>query len=351
MMANEPSPPIEPGSARARDNARLLVTIVVPAYNEQDNLPKLRTRLAATLDPLTDYRFEFLVIDNCSTDDTEKIGRAFAQQDTRFRYIRFSRNFGLEGSLHAALEFAEGDALIYLFSDLQDPPEAIPAMLEKWREGNDIVYGVLTKRQDDNWLKSMGAHAAYKLINLLSDVKIPPNATDFRLISRPVIDVLKILMERNRYMRGLVWWTGFRQAAFPYERTLRSGGRSSAGFWFSIGFAIKALVAFSTKPLLLASLVGVGTTSLSVVSAIVYTLLHILSRNGLVSFTPPPTGWTTLILLVLFFGGILSLFIGIIGEYLASTYTETKRRPIWIIQHSSGFNDERDPIKTRRNVS
>ena len=323
-----------------------LITIVIPAYNEESNLPELRRRLLSALEPVENVRFEFILIDNCSEDATDAVAHSFVIEDERWKYIRFSRNFGVEGSMNAGLHFAGGEALIFLFSDLQEPPEVIPEMIEKWSQGYDVVYGVLRKRHDYHWFKSVGAWVAYRLIHFLSDIKIPPNATDYRLISRPVIDALKRTSEQNRYMRGLVFWTGFKHTTFQYDRAPRKHGKTTANILFSIGFAFRALVAFTTKPLKVASIIGAVITSLSLFSGFVYIMLKILTKYGVLNFTPPPPGWTTIILLILLFGGLQIFFLGIIGEYLAHTYNEAKNRPLWIIRESAGFPRDKDPVKT-----
>jgi dolichol-phosphate mannosyltransferase len=321
-----------------------LVSIVIPAYNEQDNLPELFDRVTAVLDGLPDYRVEILLIDNCSRDDTGAIARRFTQRDTRWRYLRFSRNFGCEVSLAAGLYYAQGDALIFLQSDLQDPPEAIPTMLARWRQGYDVVYGQLTRRSDDSFLKTLGARVAYRLIHWLSDVKIPPHATDFRLISRPAVEALKRCGERNRYLRGLVHWVGFRQCGFTYERAPRKRGRTTTGLIFCFNYAINALVAFSSRPLRWASALGVLVTAASVFGAAAYVALTLLNRAGVTHLTPPPAGWMTQTLLIFFFGGVQCLFLGILGEYLSRVHIEVKHRPLWVVRETAGFPVACDPL-------
>jgi len=334
-------------TAESGGHAKPLVSIVIPAYNEESNLYELRERLTRTVDQLKGYDFEFLLIDNCSEDGTGLLGQEFASVDNRWKYIRFSRNFGAEASLAAGIHYAEGDALILLFSDLQEPPEEIPTMIEKWREGYEVVYGVVSQRSDDNFLKTLGARLAYKFIFLLSDVKIPPNAGDYKLISRPVIEALKLCGERNRYLRGLVHWVGFRQCGFNYERVPRKGGKTTTDMKFLLNFAVTALVAFTNKPLRWAVFMGIFTTILSMLGIVVYVALKILSENGLISQTPPPPGWTTMTLLIFFFGGLQCLFVGIIGEYIAKVYVEVKRRPIWVVHKTSGFEKQKDPLKRK----
>lgn len=315
---------------------RKLVTIVIPVYNEEKNLDEVYIRVNSVTATLSNYDFEMLMIDNGSTDQSRLRCLEFTKKDPRWKYLRFTRNFGIETSFFAGATYASGDALIYLFSDLQDPPEAIPKMLQKWKEGNDVVYGVLTKRSDQNIFKTWGASVAYRMIFLLSDVEIPINATDFRLLSRPVIETIKNCQERVRYMRGLSHWAGFKQASFEFERAPRKHGKSNATLWWCIKYAISAMVSFSNKPLRLASFVGVGTTVMSLLGAVGYVALTLLTRNGYSSITPPPPGWTTIVLLIFFFGGIQCLFLGVVGEYLSQINTESKGRPHWVIGESVG---------------
>jgi len=315
--------------------SRPLVTILIPAYNEAENLPIAYTRLCDIVEKLTNFTFEFIVIDNCSSDATPTIAKSFVERDPRWRYIRFSKNFGLEASMAAGLHYATGDAVIFVFSDLQDPPEYIPTMLRKWKEDKcDVVYGCLTKRADDNWIKTIGAKIAYYLIYHWTEVKIPPNATDFRLITRRVIEVLDRIGERNRYLRGLVHWVGFKQSSFEYVRRPREHGESKWGTLQCIGLALTALSAFSVKPLRLASLFGVVSAMASGFGLFAFLTLKLLSLYGYADEVLIPPGWTTLVLLVLFFGGINCIFIGILGEYIGRTFLEVKNRPLWLVDEA-----------------
>lgn len=314
-----------------------LVSIVIPAYNEQDNLPELFERVTAVTDDQSDFRFEFILVDNHSADRTEEICVARCAELENWRYIRFSRNFGAEVSLAAGLRHARGDAVILLFSDLQDPPEVIPEFLARWQEGFDVVYGTLRTREDGSLMKKVGSLVAYQVIERLSSVHIPANATDFRLMSRRVVDVLNQCGEANRYLRGLVQWAGFSQATVVYDRAPRKAGETSTNAVFLIRYAINALIAFSEEPLRLASVFGMLTLCLSVLGMLTYLLLLGLSILGIAPTAPPPPGWTTLTLLILFFGGIQSLFMGVLGEYLANMYGEVKLRPLWVISRAENL--------------
>lgn len=315
-----------------------LVTIVVPAYNEEMNLPQLEKRLIAVLSSIQEVCFEVLLIDNCSEDNTENIMIEMSARNQGWKHIRFSRNFGFETSLAAGLHYAAGDALIYLSSDLQEPPEEIPKMVSIWlNSGCDIVYGVVGHRNDYSFLKTLGAKIAYWLIHKLSDSKIPANATDFRLISRPVINVLKRCSERSRYMRGLVHWVGFRTVSFTYDRAERIRGHTTANIFYSFRFAIQALVANSQTPLHLTSFIGFFFTMIALAGIILYGSFQVSVLLGYPIFAEAPDGWTSLIIAILFFGGVQCMFLGIIGEYIGRIYTETKHRPRWIVANASGF--------------
>lgn len=315
-----------------------MISIVVPAYNEEGNLDEAHRRITAVMEALP-HLYEVLVIDNGSTDGTEGVCEAICARDARWRYLRFSRNFGAEVSLAAGLRHAKGDAVINVFSDLQDPPELIPQMIAKWEEGHDVVYGIVERRSDTSWTKQRVAGLAYWLIWRLSECKIPPNASDFRLISRDAVDALNAFRENDRYLRGLVHWIGFRQTGIPYERASRQWGDTKASFWWCVRFALNAVISFSAAPLRLASYFGLATCAVSLVLAFVYVALWL--------FAAPPRGWTTTALLQIFQLGLQSLFIGIAGEYLARTYQETKGRPLWIVQRTINLEDV-EKIGSRR---
>jgi dolichol-phosphate mannosyltransferase len=317
---------------------RKLITIVMPEYNEEENVPLLHEAITRVTDGLQQYDFEFLLIDNCSEDDTRTESLRVLATDERWRYIRFSRNFGAEASLASSLEFANGDAIIFLQSDLQDPPELIPKLIAKWEDGYDVVYGIIAQRSDASFLKTAGSWAAYKLIHYLSEFRIPPNAGDFRLISNRVRDVLRRCPERNRYMRGLIHWVGFRQIGIPYERRPRLHGESSAGIRFSIDYALRGLFIFSTKPLRLASMMGIVVTLVSFVIMLAYIGLFALQQLGFSLFSPPPAGWMTLLCLMLFLFGMVFLLIGVHGEYIALIFDEVKGRPLWVVAEQEGFS-------------
>lgn len=310
-----------------KKNAR--ITIVIPARNEEANIPNMRKEVVALAEKLP-YDFEFLVIDNCSSDNTGQLVKDICREDPRWKYIRFSRNFTVEMSITAGYHFALGDAIIVLYSDLQDPPEVIPSFLEKWEEGYDIVYGVRVARPGDPAWRNLAVKMAYRVIRMFADFPIPTDAGDFRLISRRVRDALEDVTETNRYMRGLIPWLGFKQIGVVYERRPRKAGKSNAPFWSIFFFAFNAITGFSLKPLRFFTFLGFITIFLSIFASIIYALLYL---KGSV-----PPGITTLIILGLISIGLNSLGIGILGEYVGRTYLETKHRPLFIVDERVGFD-------------
>jgi glycosyltransferase involved in cell wall biosynthesis len=304
---------------------RRLVSIIIPARNEQENIPRLEAELNEVLRVLP-YEFEFIVVDNHSEDDTPMLIRDLCQRDPRWRFIRFSRNFAVEMSMTAGYRAARGDAVIVLYSDLQDPPAVIPQMLQKWEQGYDVVYGVRTERPGDAQWRNIAVYIAYRLISGLSDVPIPVDTGDFRLISRSVRNVLVQLPEQNRYMRGLIAWLGFRQTGIPYARRPRRAGRSKAPFGAIFVFALDAISSFSMKPLRLFTVFGMLVVCASLLAAVLYSLLALIGS--------PPSGITTIIVLLWIIFGFNMLGIGMLGEYLGRTYSEVKRRPLFVVEEA-----------------
>ena len=316
------------------DDTRALVSIIVPARNEEGNIVRLEGELRAVIDTLP-YRFEIIVIDNASTDRTGDLAKAICVRDPRWKYIRFSRDFTVEMSITAGYHFAGGDAMIVLYSDLQDPPDVIPRFLETWQQGYDVVFGVRTAPDDPAWRK-IAVRWAYGLIAWAADVSIPAYASDFRLITREVRDALERCGEYNRYLRGLIAWLGFRQIGIPYERRARISGKSKAPFWAMVFFTFSAVTSFSLKPLRLFTLLGFALLVLGFGASLVYATLAFTGQ--------PPPGIPTIITLLLIAIGVNSLGIGILGEYLGRTYAETKRRPLYLVQERVNFPVHDDQV-------
>ncbi|WP_339885513.1 glycosyltransferase family 2 protein [Vreelandella maris] len=304
------------------------LSIIVPVLNEQDSLTSFIEQVKPLLETTT-QRFEILFIDDGSTDDTLAQLKALNQQDARIRYVSFSRNFGKEAALTAGLAHAKGDAVIPMDVDLQDPPELIPEFVRLWQEeGYDMVYGVRASRPEDSAVKRATANGFYRLFNRITHSPIPGNAGDYRLMSRRVVDVILQLPERNRFMKGLYAWAGFKAKGVTYQRPSRHAGESKFSFWKLWNFALDGLVGFSSIPLRVWSYVGAG------VALIAFVYMLGLITSVLLGGRDVP-GYASLMSVVLFFGGMQLLSIGILGEYIARLFIEVKGRPLYVVQETS----------------
>jgi polyisoprenyl-phosphate glycosyltransferase len=308
---------------------RKLLSIIVPVRNEQDNLPRAYDELTTVM-ATASCDYEVIVIDNDSTDRTASIAAELCARDARWRYIKFSRNFTVEGSLAAGYQFCHGDAAIVVFGDLQDPPSLILEFIRRWEDGFDVVYGVLRRRTGDPAWKSVSARLLYRIVNYLSDVSIPNNATDFRLLSRRAIDAVNRLDERNRYARGFSHWIGFRQCPIVYDRRPRTAGRSKAPFLYLLNLAANAITCFSIRPLQLFSLFGFATLAGTITLAVIYLITWLLG------YSLP--GLTTVYLLLLANLAVLLLGFGTLGEYIGRIYIEAKGRPMFLVEHTINFD-------------
>jgi glycosyltransferase involved in cell wall biosynthesis len=299
------------------------LTVVVPAYNESEGLRDFHARLAKVLDGL-DLESEVLYVDDGSRDDTYAIMRALADTDSRVSTLRLSRNFGKELALTAGLDHADADAAVVIDADLQDPPELIPTFVQHWREGYDVVYGTRASRAGETHLKKATAAAFYRLMSRLSPTPIPRDTGDFRLLSRRAVDALKQVRERQRFMKGLFTWVGYRQLAVVYHRDARHAGATKWNYWRLWNFAIDGITSFSGAPLKLATYIGLATALLAFVFA-----LWVFGKALL--FGDPVRGYPSLMLAVLFLGGVQLMALGIIGEYLGRLYVESKQRPLYLV--------------------
>lgn len=302
---------------------RQSLTIVIAAFNEEASLPEMHRRLGAVLDGL-DVSSSVLYVDDGSRDGTWEILQALAIEDPRVQLLRLARNFGKELALTAGLDHVEADAALVLDADGQDPPELIPQFVAKWREGFDVVYGTRTRRDGETWFKRFTAAAFYRVMSRLSHTPIPPDTGDFRLMSRPVLDALRQLRERQRFMKGLFTWVGYRQVSLPYEREPRLAGGSKFNYWRLWNLALEGITSFSTVPLRLATYVGV----LTALGAFAWGLFIVLRT---LVWDDPVQGWPSLMTVMLFLGGIQLVALGIIGEYLGRLYLEVKQRPLYLI--------------------
>ena len=303
-----------------------LLTIVVAVYNEADTLPLLQPRIAAVLDGLraegVDSRI--LYVDDGSVDASWTTLRDIAILDQRVSLLRLSRNFGKEAALTAGLDLVDEGAALILDADGQDPPELIPQFVARWREGFDDVYGTRTLREGEGWIKKSTAHGFYRLIGWLSKTPIPEDTGDFRLLSPRALAALRQLRERHRFMKGLFGWIGFRQVSIPYQRAARLAGRSKFNFWRLWNFALEGITSFSTAPLRLATYLGVVTALLAFAYAVLIVAKALLWGD-------PVAGWPTMMSVILFLGGVQLIALGMIGEYLGRLYTESKQRPLYLV--------------------
>ena len=303
---------------------KLSLAIVIAAYNEAQALPAMHSRLAAVLDSLT-LHSSVLYVDDGSRDGTWQVLKSLAAADARIELLRLSRNFGKELALTAGLDRSDADAVVVLDADGQDPPELIPALVEKWQQGFDVVYGTRTSRDGESWLKKATAKSFYRVINSLSDTAIPADTGDFRLMSRRVVDSLRGLRERHRFMKGLFAWVGYPQASLPYQREPRIAGKSKFNYWRLWNFALEGITGFSTAPLRVATYLGLGTAFLAFAYG-----SWIIAKTLL--WGDPVQGWPTMMAVVLFLGGVQLMALGVIGEYLGRMYLEAKQRPLYLVQ-------------------
>jgi dolichol-phosphate mannosyltransferase len=318
------------------------LSLIIPCYNEEAVLPMLETRLRKFLSDLG-VSWEVLFVDDGSRDRTFELLAAMHRAEPRFKVISFSRNFGHQAALSAGLACAEGGAVGLLDADLQDPPELFSRCLDKLREGYDVAYAVRRKRKE-NMVKRAAYTVFYRLLKLVAEVDIPLDSGDFCLMHRRVVDVLKSMPERNVFLRGLRAWTGFRQVGVEYEREARAAGSTKYPFRKLLKLATDGVFAFSTLPLRLATYLGFASLALSVTVGLLLMLWKLLNFRLLGHYPGEVPGWTSVICLILFFGGVQFLILGCIGEYIGRIYGEVKQRPRWIIGQALGW-DGHSPVK------
>lgn len=310
----------------------MLLSVIVPCYNEELVLRATHERLSQVLIGMPELSCEFLFVNDGSQDRTQQILETLQLSDSRVRVLRLSRNFGHQVAVTAGLEEATGDAVVIIDADLQDPPEIIPEMIQRWREGNHVVYGLRAEREGESKFKLWTAKLFYRIINRLSDTKIPVDAGDFRLLDRKVVQVLKAMPERARFLRGMVSWAGFSQTSVTYHRAPRHAGESKYPLTKMIHFALDGIISFSLVPLKLAIWTGFIAIWIAVAGIVVAIIDRLLEKDL-------TRGWASLFVAVLFMGGIQLVSLGIIGEYLGRIYTEVKRRPLYAVQERLGFHN------------
>ena len=315
--------------------SRIRFSFVIPVFNERETLPELHRRLSAVTAEL-DGESELLFVDDASWDGSYDLLTELARQDARVRVIRFARNFGHQVAITAGLDHAAGDAVVVMDADLQDPPEVVPDLVARWEEGYEVVYAVRSGREGESWLKRTTAAGFYRVLRRIAHVEMPLDAGDFRLVDRRAVDAFRSMRERARYVRGMFSWVGFRQIGVPYDRPERFAGEPKYSYRRSLTLAVDGLVSFSNAPLRLALIVGFVFSSLAFLVGVFAIVANLAG-----AFTVP--GWTSILVVVSFLGGVQLILIGMLGLYVGRIYEEVKARPIYIVRETVGFRDAPAP--------
>ncbi|MEN6326636.1 MAG: glycosyltransferase family 2 protein [Syntrophomonas sp.] len=327
------------------DNS-VFISVVVPMFNESENIETLHKRLTKVLGEIN-RSYEVICVNDGSRDDTLSKLKDLNKRDPAFKVVDLSRNFGKEIALSAGLDFSRGEVVVPIDADLQDPPELIKEMLDKWQEGYDVVYAVRSQRDGESWFKKWTAARFYRIIGRISPINIPGNTGDFRLMSRQAVDALSELRETHRFMKGLFGWIGFRQTGIMYRRDARYAGKTKWNYGKLWSLALEGITSFSFVPLQLSMYFGLFVAFISFLYGIYFTIKTLLFGN-------PVPGYPSLIVIMLFLGGIQLFTIGILGEYIGRIYTESKRRPLYLIRETMGFEGEKhresDALRERETV-
>ena len=306
-----------------------MITILVPCYNEESSLALLYNRLKIMIAKLKCYQISILFVDDGSRDNTLRIMKELHKEDSSVSYISLSRNFGKENAMLAGLDYADGDAVILMDADLQDPPELIPQMIEEWEKGYDDVYARRRSRAGETWFKKTSAYWYYRILQKFADIKIPSDVGDFRLLDRQAVNALCSLREKQRYTKGLFSWIGYNKKELLFDREPRAKGNSKMNFLKLLGLAIDGITSFSVAPLRLASILGLLMSSIAF-----FYLLFVIVKTLL--FGDPVAGYPSMISIILFMGGIQLVVLGIIGEYVGRIFYEAKGRPDYLVSEYNG---------------
>ncbi len=305
-----------------------LISVMVPCYNEEESLPMFREEICRVMTEMSAYDFEVILVNDGSKDRTLSLMREYASQDARFRYVSFTRNFGKEAAMYAALQASRGDYVVYMDADLQDPPSLLPRMMQLLKEkGCDSVGTRRSSRKGEPPIRSFFANLFYKMINRISDVPLVPAARDYRLMSRRMADSVLSLSEYNRFSKGIFEWVGYHTEWISYENVERSAGVTKFSFWKLFKYSLECIIAFSTTPLAVASVMGVIFCFIALIGIAVVIVRALLGVDS-------AFGWASMMCVILLVGGMLEFSIGILGGYLSKTYLECKRRPIYFAQET-----------------
>nr|WP_208752882.1 glycosyltransferase family 2 protein [Bacillus cereus] len=317
-----------------------LISVVVPMYFEEEVAQECYNRLKSVM-LQNNINYEFVFVNDGSTDRTMEILSEIAANDYRTKIVNFARNFGHQVAVTAGIAAAKGDAIVIIDADLQDPPEVIPELIAKWEEGNEVVYAKRKQRKGETWFKLLTAKYFYKFLNYMSDIDIPKDTGDFRIIDRKIADVFNQMTERNRFIRGMMSWVGFRQTYVEYERDERFAGETKYPLKKMIKFASDGIIAFSTKPLRIVMSLGLLSVLISII-VLLYTITVKIFGHG------TQTGWASIMVAITFFSGIQLLGLGIVGQYIARIYDESKNRPIYIVKETINIDEEETALQKEK---
>ena len=311
------------------------ISIIVPAYNEEESLPFLYERLTKLIDSIKEYEFEVLFINDGSKDKTLEIIKEIREKDNRYCYVNLSRNFGKEIAMMAGLDYAKGDAVIFIDADLQDPPELIPELIKYWEEGYDDVYAKRKTRQGETFLKKFTSKMYYRVLQKLTKVEIQQDTGDFRLLDRRCVNALKKLRESQRSSKSMFSWIGYNKKEVLFDRDARIAGTTKWNYKKLVDLAIDGITAFTTSPLRLATYISIPTF----ITLVIY-FIYVIAKSCIIH--EPIQAFQAIILLILFFSGIQILLFGIVGEYLGRIFNETKNRPLYLVDEYNGEKEKNE---------
>ena len=311
------------------------ITIIIPAYNEEESLPFLYERLEKLINSIENYEFEILFVNDGSKDNTLNLIKEYREKDSRISYVDFSRNFGKETAIIAGLDYAKGDAIIFMDADLQDPPELIPEMIKYWEEGYDDVYAQRKSRAGESFLKKFTSKMYYRVLQMLTSVPIQKDTGDFRLLDRRCVNALKKLRETDRNSKSMFSWIGYKKKAVMYDRDARVAGKTKWNYKKLVNLAIDGITSFTTSPLRISTYIAIPTF-LALLVYFIYVIIKCIRLNVAIQ------AFQAIILLVLFFSGVQILLFGIIGEYLGRIFNASKNRPLYLVNEYNGKREENE---------